>query len=140
MGIFSQANNKVKEKPPFNKRKSKGAFGKKKARVKPRSQKLKKEKDNLSNDYYKYLHSSGQKCVICGCDCIEIHHITDIKRLKDEPRRVWNRVVTLCPEHHKNGKNGIHILSKDEFYDEVISFSKLMKHSDRLYHEYLRSK
>lgn len=139
MGIFSKANKKEDKKLPFGKRKNKGAFGTKKSKVKARSSKMSKEKDELSNDYYKYLHSSNQKCVVCGSNLIEIHHITDIKRIPGK-RRSWNRVVTLCPEHHKNGKEGIHILSKDRFYDEVMSFEKLMEHSDRLYQEYLRSK
>lgn len=124
---------KVKEKKV-------STFGKKRSCLKKRSKKTKVEKEELSNDYYDYLHNSGQKCAICGSNLIEIHHITDIKRIPDEPRRVWNRVITLCPEHHKNGKDGIHILSKDEFYSRVMSFNKLMKKSFGLYQEYLRSK
>lgn len=123
---------KVKEKKV-------SSFGKKRSSIKPRSKKNKVEKVQLSNDYYHYLHSSYQKCVVCGSSFIEIHHITDIKRIPDEPRRVWNRVITLCPEHHKNGIGGIHILSKDEFYNRVMSFEELMEKSFDLYQEYLRS-
>lgn len=139
MGIFSQANKKEEKKLPFGTRKSKGAFGSKKSKVKARSSKMSKEKDELSNDYYSYLHSSNQKCVVCGSNSIEIHHITDIKRIPGK-RRVWNRVITLCPEHHKNSKEAIHALSKDAFYDKIMSFEKLMEHSDRLYCEYLDTK
>lgn len=114
-------------------------FGKKKHSLKKRSKKITSEKNDLSNDYYKYLHESNQTCIICGSNCIEIHHITDIKRIPGK-RREWNRVVALCPEHHKNGKDGIHILSKEEFYDKVMSLEKLLENSDRLYQEYLRSK
>lgn len=113
-------------------------FGKKKSCLKKRSKKTKVEKEYLSNDYYEYLHNSNQKCVVCESSLIEIHHITDIKRIPNEPRRAWNRVVTLCPTHHKNGKNGIHILSKDEFYNRVMSFEELIKKSFELYQEYLR--
>lgn len=138
MGIFSKANTKG-DKIPFGKRKNRGAFGTKKSSVKPRSKKVAKEKNELSNDYYNYLHNSNQKCVVCGSNSIEIHHITDIKRISGK-RREWNRVVTLCPEHHKNNKDAIHILSKNEFYDRIMSFEKLMEYSRGLYQEYLRSK
>lgn len=124
---------KVKEKKV-------STFGKKKSCLKKRSKKTQIEKEDLSNDYYDYLHNSGQKCVVCGSSSIEIHHITDIKRIPDELRRVWNRVITLCPEHHKNGKHGIHILSKDEFYSRVMSFKELMEKSLELYQEYLEIK
>lgn len=108
--------------------------------MKKNSKKTKIEKVELSNDYYEYLHNSNQRCVICGDTSIEIHHITDIKRIPSEPRRVWNRVVTLCPSHHKNGKDGIHILSKEEFYIKVMSFEELMNNSQLLYKEYLKFK
>ena len=122
------------------KEKKVSTFGKKKSCLKKRSKKTQIEKEDLSNDYYDYLHNSGQKCVVCGSSSIEIHHITDIKRIPYEPRRVWNRVITLCPEHHKNCKDGIHILSKDEFYSRVMSFEKLTKKSLDLYQEYLETK
>ena len=124
---------KVKEKKV-------STFGKKRSCSKKRSKKVSLEKVELSNDYYEYLHNSNQKCVICGDISIEIHHITDIKRLPIEPRRYWNRVVTLCPSHHKNSKDGIHILSKEEFYNKVMSFEKLIENSARLYEEYLEFK
>lgn len=123
----------------WNKEKKVSAFGKKKSSLKKRSKKMSSEKNDLSNDYYTYLHESNQKCVVCGNNSIEIHHITDIKRISGK-RREWNRVITLCPEHHKNGKDGIHILSKDEFYDRVMSFEKLMEKSLDLYREYLSNK
>ena len=124
---------KVKEKKV-------STFGKKKSCLKKRSKKTQIEKEDLSNDYYDYLHNSNQKCVVCGNFSIEIHHITDIKRIPNEPRRVWNRVVTLCPEHHKNGKDAIHFLSKDMFYASVMSFEELMKKSLEAYQEYLEIK
>ena len=124
---------KVKEKKV-------STFGKKKSCLEKKSKKVSLEKVELSNDYYEYLHNSNQKCVICGDISIEIHHITDIKRLLNEPRRAWNRVVTLCPAHHKNSKDGIHILSKEEFYSRVMSFEKLIENSARLYKEYLEFK
>lgn len=128
------------EQLEWNKVKKVSTFGKKKSCLKKKSKKVTLEKVELSNDYYNYLHNSNQKCVICGCISIEIHHITDIKTLPNEPRRVWNRVVTLCPAHHKNSKDAIHILSKKEFYSRVMSFEKLMENSDRLYKEYLEFK
>lgn len=134
MGIFSDANNK-KEKSSFGKRKSKGDFGKKKSKLNPRSKKMKAEKVE-SNPYNSYLHDSGQVCIVCGNPVIEVHHITDIKRIKGK-RRCWKRAVTLCDEHHNrfNSKVSIHALS-DRFYVEIMSFKKLMWHSDRLWNEY----
>lgn len=142
MGIFSQANKEEDKKLPFGKRRGKGAFGKKANRLKPRSKKMQIEKLH-SNPYNSYLHNSGQACIVCGNPNIEIHHITDIKRIKGK-RRCWKRAVTLCDEHHNrfNSKVSIHALS-DRFYVEIMSFKKLMWHSDRLwneYQDYLRSK
>lgn len=121
------------------KEKKVSTFGKKNSSLKKRSKKMNSEKNDLSNDYYEYLHNSNQKCVVCGDISIEIHHITDIKRIEGK-RREWNRVVTLCPYHHKNGLDGIHILPKKEFYDRVMSLEELIKKSLELYQEYLRSK
>jgi len=142
MGAFSKANGLEKEKVPFGQKKSKGSFGTKPSRIKPRSKKMIAEKLD-SNPYNSYLHNSGQVCIVCGYHKIEVHHITDIKRIKGK-RRCWKRAVTLCDEHHNrfNSKVSIHALS-DRFYDEIMSFEKLMWHSDRLwneYQEYLRSK
>lgn len=128
-----------KEQLKKNKKENVSTFGKKKSCLKKKSKKVSLEKVELSNDYYEYLHNSNQRCVVCGDVSIEIHHITDIKRIPGK-RREWNRVVTLCPNHHKNGKDGIHILSKDEFYSRVMSFEKLMENSNRLYQEYLEFK
>ena len=121
------------------KNKKVSSFGKKVKFMSKNSKKVNFEKSELSNNYYEYLHNSNQKCIVCGDISIEIHHITDIKKIPGK-RREWNRVVTLCPNHHKNGKDGIHILSKDEFYDRVMSFEELMENSDRLYQEYLEFK
>ena len=123
----------------WNKEKKVSTFGKAKSSLKKRSKKVQKEKSSLSSAYYKYLHESGQCCVVCGTSNIELHHITDIHRIEGD-RRVWNRIVPLCLEHHKNGKDGIHILSKKEFYERVMSLEKLMEKSLELYQEYLGSK
>ena len=138
MGIFSDANKKPSNKPKFGQRPNNGNFGKKKKTISKRSKKFSDEKNTLSNNYYKYLHNSNQKCVICGSNIVEIHHITDLKKLPNLPRRSWNRVVTLCPDHHRLGLKAIHKLSKDEFYTKVMSFEKLMEASNNLYQNYLK--
>jgi 5-methylcytosine-specific restriction endonuclease McrA len=123
-----------------NKQKKESTFGKKKSSIKRRSQKMRVEKENLSNLYYEYLHTSNQKCAVCGGSCDAIHHITDIKRIKGK-RRVWNRVVTLCNKHHDNYSNeSIHVLSREKFYDKIMSLEDLLSHSKRLFLQYLEYK
>lgn len=123
-----------------NKIKKVSTFGKKRSSLKKRSIKVIKEKSDFSNDYYKYLHNSNQKCVVCGGNCDAIHHLTDIKRIPGK-RREWNRVVTLCNNHHDNYSNeSIHVLSREDFYDKIMSLDDLLKNSKLLYLEYLRSK
>lgn len=102
-----------------------------------KQQQLKWNKGETFNhkDYFNYLHNSNQKCVICGSPYIEIHHITDVARIKGK-RRDHKRVVTLCKNHHKDSKFGIHIMAKDEFYENVMSLDELLFHSNRLLEEY----
>ena len=87
--------------------------------------------------YFNYLHNSDQRCIICNSSNIELHHITDLKNIKGA-RRDDKRLVILCKNHHKESKFGIHIMSKEEFYTEVMDFDTLMYHSNRLYQEYLK--
>ena len=140
MGILSDSQGKVK-KIPFGQRRSGGSFGKKKVSIKARSKKVIKEKIE-SNPFYEWIHGSGQVCVVCGCEDITIHHITDLKKI-DSKRREWDRVVVLCKAHHQGDSmyayNGdaIHKLSKEEFYRRIMSFEELMVHSDNIYKEYL---
>ena len=90
-------------------------------------------------DYFNYLHNSNQKCVICGGYNIEIHHITDVHKIKGD-RRDHKRVVTLCKNHHKESKFGIHNMSKEDFYENVMSLESLLFHSSELLEEYKREK
>lgn len=127
------------EQLKHNKVKKQSTFGKKRSRVKPRSDKMKKVKLE-SNPYNSFLHNSGQVCCVCGCPDIVVHHPTDLKRLKGLPRRDWKRAITLCNKHHDNySKVSIHVMSHEEFYEKVMSFETIMFHCDRLYKEYLRS-
>lgn len=110
----------------------------KKAKVKTFNKRKVTQKE--AKDYYEYLHSSNQKCVICGGADIELHHISDLKKLPKEPRRDNKRLVVLCKNHHKDSKKGIHIMSKEEFYSTQMQFLDLMFHSKRLYKEFLSEK
>jgi hypothetical protein len=103
---------------------SKGSFGK------PKS-KSKEVKD--------YFHSSDKKCVVCGASNIELHHLTDISRINGK-RRCDFRIVILCVEHHRTGKDAIHRLSKYDFYTNVLSFEKLIKHSKEIHNEFKENK
>jgi len=101
---------------------------------------LKKNKEPKFNykKYANWIHSNNKECVICGRSDIEIHHITDIKRIAGK-RRDDKRVVPLCKSHHKEGENGIHILSKNDFYENVMDLDALLKHSSELLEEYLNA-
>jgi hypothetical protein len=72
---------------------------------------------------------------VCGRKDIEIHHITDIHRIDGE-RRLHERVVPLCKNHHKDSNFGIHIMSKEDFYENVMDLDTLLFHSERLLGEY----
>ncbi len=96
--------------------------------------KFKEPKFNYAK-YAKWIHSNNKVCVICGDANIEIHHITDINRI-DGIRRDNRRVVTLCKNHHKESKFGIHIMAKEDFYLNVMDLDKLLFHSKLLLEEY----
>lgn len=100
-----------------------------------------KEKKFDYKKYSNWIHSNNKVCVVCGGADIEIHHITDLysHQLRTKQRRDDKRVVTLCKAHHKEGKEGIHILSKEQFYLEIMSLNKLLTHSAKLLEEYERS-
>ncbi len=102
-----------------------------------KEEQLKKHKEPKFNykSYSNWIHANNKACVVCGRYDIEVHHITDIKRIQGL-RRDDKRVIPLCKEHHKDGKNGIHILSKHEFYNKVMSLSDLLYHSRELLSEY----
>lgn len=114
------------------------SFGTKKYTIKKKINRTPEREEEKS--FLSWLHNSNQRCVICGNNKIEVHHITDIKRIKDEPRRRWNRVVCLCVDHHRIGKEAIHVLSKDIFYENVMSFYELILKSENIYTQYLKEK
>ena len=96
--------------------------------------KFKEPKFNY-NKYAKWIHSNNKTCIVCGGPNIEIHHITDISKI-DGPRRSDKRVVPLCKDHHKDSKDGIHILSKEEFYKRIMGLGPLLIRSKSLLKEY----
>jgi len=106
-----------------------------------KEQQLHKNKEPKFNykAYANWIHSNNKQCVVCGRYDIEIHHITDVKRIKGK-RRDDKRVVPLCKSHHKEGENGIHILSKDDFYSKVMSLDTLLFYSKNLLEEYENEK
>ena len=54
--------------------------------------------------YLHYLHNSGQKCLVCGSNCIELHHVkTKHNRLKDD-----SHIIPLCPDHHRGPEFSAH--------------------------------
>lgn len=102
---------------------------------------LKKNKEPEFNgkDYFRWIHANQKTCVICGRSDIEVHHISDIRRIKGK-RRLDTRVVPLCKAHHKESKFGIHIMSKEDFYENVMDLDSLLFQSHLLLEEYLSNK
>ena len=94
-----------------------------------------KTKPFKHKEYFKYLHNSNQSCIICGNNHIEIHHVTDLKNIQGK-RRDHKRVITLCPTHHRLGSFAIHVMSKEDFYNNVMDLDTLLFHSNRLLQEY----
>jgi hypothetical protein len=87
-------------------------------------------------DYFSWIHKNNKCCAVCGHHAIEIHHITDIHRIEGK-RRDHKRVVPLCKVHHKDSKYAIHVMSKEEFYINIMDLDELLIHSKRLYREYM---
>jgi len=106
-----------------------------------KEQQLKKFKEPKFNykAYAKWIHTNNKQCVVCGRYDIEVHHITDVKRISG-PRRDDKRVVPLCKDHHKEGKFGIHNMCKDDFYENVMDIDTLLFHSGELLKEYKNEK
>tara|TARA_R110002073_G_scaffold131310_1_gene278015 strand:+ start:90 stop:422 length:333 start_codon:yes stop_codon:yes gene_type:complete len=98
---------------------------------------LKKNKEPKFNyaKYAKWIHSNDKCCVICGDANIEVHHLTDINKIHGA-RRDDRRVVTLCKNHHKESKFGIHIMAKEDFYLNVMDLDTLLFHAKLLLEEY----
>lgn len=98
---------------------------------------LKKNREPKFNftKYANWIHSNNKPCAVCGRLDIEVHHITDIHRIAGT-RRDDKRVIPLCKSHHKEGKEGIHIMSKEMFYREVMELELLLKCSSDLLKEY----
>lgn len=59
--------------------------------------KYKEPKFNFTK-YANWIHSNNKGCVVCGRLDIEVHHITDIKRIAGK-RRDDKRVVPLYVKH-----------------------------------------
>jgi len=106
-----------------------------------KEQQTRKHKEPKFNftEYARWIHSNNIPCVVCGRHDIEVHHITDVKRIKGK-RRDDSRVVPLCKSHHKESKFGIHIMSKEDFYENVMDLDNLLFHSSSLLEEYLSNK
>ena len=72
-----------------------------------------KEKTYKNKKYLSYMHNSNKACLVCGNNNIELHHVKT-KLLTD---RADNRVIPLCPEHHR-GLFSPHGFSQNEFYEQ----------------------
>lgn len=83
--------------------------------------------------YLSYMHNSGKTCLVCGSCNIELHHVKT-KTLTD---RADNRVVPLCPEHHR-GKFSPHGFDSIDFYEEY-SKEFLLDEARKFYDEYILS-
>ena len=59
--------------------------------------------------YLRWLHTQSLTCLVCGVRQIELHHID-----QGYKGRADNRVVPLCPEHHR-GRFSPHGADKKEF-------------------------
>jgi hypothetical protein len=80
--------------------------------------------------YLAYMHNSGKKCLVCGSCNIELHHI----KTKTMTDRADNRIVPLCPEHHR-GTFSPHGFNSNEFY-EAHTKEFLLEEAERFYNEY----
>jgi len=92
-------------------------------------------------EYLDWLHEECYaRCFVCGISSnIEMHHVTDINRLNGK-RRVHSRLVPLCISCHRTGKNAIHVLSKEYYYENIKSLDELIQESKRLYQLFLESR
>lgn len=71
-----------------------------------------KQKPYKNKFYLQWLHSQGLSCLVCGVRQIELHHLD-----QGAKGRADNRVVPLCPEHHR-GRFSPHGADKKEFEDK----------------------
>lgn len=70
-----------------------------------------KEKPYKNKAYLSWLHNQSLTCLVCGAQQIELHHLD-----QGAKGRADNRVVPLCPEHHR-GKHSPHGAEKRAFED-----------------------
>ena len=90
-----------------------------------------KPKPYKNKDYLAYMHNSDKSCVICGSKNIELHHI----KTKDQTQREDNKIVPLCPEHHR-GKFAPHGFDSAEFYKQYPK-EQLLEWAEEFFNEYL---
>lgn len=62
----------------------------------------------LSRDTFResVFNRDGHKCVICGKEAVDVHHIIDRSCFKDGGYYYYNG-VSLCSEHHMDAEKGI---------------------------------
>ena len=73
-----------------------------------------KQRPYKNKFYLKWLHNKGLECLVCGVQQIELHHID-----QGAKGRADNRVVPLCPEHHR-GRFSPHGADKKDFEAEFM--------------------
>ena len=71
-----------------------------------------KPKPFKSKEYLQWAHNSDQRCIVCGSMKVEAHHL-----LAGSLGRPDDKIVMLCPEHHR-GKFSPHGFDSDMFYED----------------------
>lgn len=89
-----------------------------------------KEPTYKNKHYLAYMHNSSKVCLVCGSSSIELHHVKN-KHLTD---RADNRIVPLCPEHHR-GEFSPHGFDQKLFY-ECYSRDHLLKKASEYFKEF----
>lgn len=89
-----------------------------------------KPKPYKNKEYLNYMHNSDKNCIICGDINIELHHVKT-KTLTD---RADNRVVPLCPNHHR-GMFSPHGFDSSAFYEDYPK-EWLLHMAEEFFNEY----
>ena len=87
-----------------------------------------KKKPYKNKFYLAHLHNNWLTCMVCDVPQIELHHLDQGMK-----GRADNRVVPLCPEHHR-GRFSPHGADKKEF--EAMYMDEMEDKADELFEEF----
>lgn len=110
--------------------KPKSTFGKRKA--------FKKKRTTTDHEleYLNWCKSLDLRCVICDKKPTELHHVIDMHRI-DGKTRDHKRVIPLCIEHHRIGKDAIHRVSREYFYENIMTLDEILTRASSLYDNFI---